>query len=270
MGTSRGNDAARQIIGKALRRFAFEHDLEGPYNTADYIIEWAERNEWEGPVPHRSTIADYFRGKAFPSREFIALFTEALQLTEIEEHDLAYTFTYPFAHHSRRKKPIPSPEEPITAGIGSPRRREDVQPLVEPRRIRGPERRPEDVERLESLTRAAFEDAAKRRAAADAKIGRELEEVEIKSQRSPFLGLAEFVKLLDKAAEREDAETEPPETPVMLTADEKRRYDEFFSAVVEFLAERVKKGEGISLSDNFSPEALRALREDDAEIEKRY
>jgi hypothetical protein len=270
MGATRGKKEERRIISKALRRLAFERDLEGSYIIADHVIGWAKQNGWDGPVPHRGTIADYLRGKAFPSREFIALFTEALQLTEIEEHDLAYTFTYPFAHHSRRKKPIPSPEEPITAGIGSPRRREDVQPLVEPRRIRGPERRSEDIERLESLTRAAFEDAAKRRAAADAKIGRELEEVEINPQRSAFLGLAEFLKRLDKAAEREDAETEPPEATIKLTADQKRLYDEFLSNLVALALEHAKKGEGLPLSDNFPPEALRALREDDAETEKRY
>jgi hypothetical protein len=59
------------------------------------VIEWAELNAWQGPVPHRSTIADYFRGKAFPSREFVDLFTEALELDESEKNTLAHTFTYP-------------------------------------------------------------------------------------------------------------------------------------------------------------------------------
>lgn len=96
MGASRGKNEAQQIIGKALRRFAFERDLEKPYVLADYIIEWAEKNGWDGPVPHRSTINDYFRGKAFPNREFIALYTEAMELTAAEERELAFVFTYPF------------------------------------------------------------------------------------------------------------------------------------------------------------------------------
>ncbi len=92
----RGKNEAQQIIGKALRRFAFERDLEGPYVIADHIIKWAEQNEWRGTVPHRSTIADYFRGKAFASRDFVALYTEALDLTPAEERELALVFTYPF------------------------------------------------------------------------------------------------------------------------------------------------------------------------------
>lgn len=96
MGAPSGKNEAQRIIGKALRRLAFEHDLEGPYYAADYVIEWAEQNEWDGRVPHRSTIADYFRGKAFPNREFIALFTDALELNTDEEDVLARTFTYPF------------------------------------------------------------------------------------------------------------------------------------------------------------------------------
>jgi hypothetical protein len=91
-----GKNEAQRIIGKALRRFAFERDLEGPYVIADYVIAWAKENEWDGPVAHRSTIADYFRGKAFPSRDFIALFTVALELTASEESELARVFTYPF------------------------------------------------------------------------------------------------------------------------------------------------------------------------------
>lgn len=96
MGVARGKNEAQRIIGKALRRFAFERDLEGPYVAADYIIQWAEDSEWEGPVPHRTTIADYFRGKAFASREFVALFTAALGLTAAEERELAHVYTYPF------------------------------------------------------------------------------------------------------------------------------------------------------------------------------
>ena len=87
---------AQQIIGKALRRYAFERDIEGPYIIADYIIAWARENNWPGPVAHRTTIADYFRGKAFASREFIALFTEAFGLSAAEERELAFVYTYPF------------------------------------------------------------------------------------------------------------------------------------------------------------------------------
>ena len=96
MGAGRDKNEAQRIIGKSLRRFAFERDIEGPYVIADRIIGWAKENGWEGPVPHRTTIADYFRGKAFPNREFIALYTEAMGLTASEERELAFVFTYPF------------------------------------------------------------------------------------------------------------------------------------------------------------------------------
>lgn len=90
------NEAA-QIIGKEMRRIAFEHDIEGPYIIADYVIEWAERNGWPHKLPHRSTIADYLRGKGFPNRQFIDLFTKALELSDAEERDLAWVNTFPFS-----------------------------------------------------------------------------------------------------------------------------------------------------------------------------
>jgi hypothetical protein len=76
----------------------------------------------------------------------------------------------------------------------------------------------------------------------------------------------EFVEGLYEAAEREGAETEPREAPVTLTAEQKRLYDEFFSAAVEFLLVYAKKGEELPLRDDFPYEALRELL--DAELEK--
>lgn len=93
----KANNEAARVIGKELRRIAFEHDIEGPYVIADYVIDWAKHNQWSGPVPHRSTIADYLRGKVFPSREFIDLFTQALELSAREERELAWVNTFPFS-----------------------------------------------------------------------------------------------------------------------------------------------------------------------------
>ena len=96
-GRRMSEEEARQILAKELSRIAFEHDMRRPYVTADYIIAWARENGWEGPVPNRSTIADYFRGKAAPSRGFIALFAAALGLSEEEERQLAWANTFPFS-----------------------------------------------------------------------------------------------------------------------------------------------------------------------------
>lgn len=87
---------AARIIGREMRRLAFERELEGPYVAADYVIAWAKENDWSGPVHSRSTMADYFRGKVFPNRDFVNLFTEAMGLNANEQRQLSWTFTYPF------------------------------------------------------------------------------------------------------------------------------------------------------------------------------
>lgn len=92
----KANKEAARIIGRAMLRIAFDHDLDGPYIAADYIIDWAEKNDAPYKIPSRSTIADYFRGKAFPNREFVALFTDALELTQAEQRELSRVFTFPF------------------------------------------------------------------------------------------------------------------------------------------------------------------------------
>jgi hypothetical protein len=272
-------------IGRRIWLYMQEHNP--PYNRRS-LAEKLKRDGVLSVTPQ--SISNYLR-REHPSPEFVNAIVEEFELAPHEEAELHWLYFHGTS---------PSEEEPITAGIGSPLRREEVHPLVEPRRIRGPERRPEDKERLESLTRAAFEDAAKRRAAADPKIGRELEEVEIEPQREAEpLGLAEFFELLYKAAifkaseesfnemfprrsdprnaepleraeylkridevtKRQDAEKESSEATGALTADQKRLYDQFLSNLVALALEYAKKGEGLPLSDNFPPETL---REDDA------
>lgn len=89
---------AQRILAKELRRLAFERDIEGPYKIADYIREWAEKNDWPEKLPERATIADYMSGrKGSPSAEFIELFTAAFALTAREETDLAWANTFPFS-----------------------------------------------------------------------------------------------------------------------------------------------------------------------------
>ncbi len=89
------NKEAQEVVAKALRRVAFEHDFEKPYETADYIIGWAGENGWPEKPPHRSTIADYFRGKAFPPREFVDLFMAAVGASAQESVDFAWVYTFP-------------------------------------------------------------------------------------------------------------------------------------------------------------------------------
>ena len=52
-------------LGKVMDRLARERDIRGPYRLADYLRDWARRTGYEGKVPARNTVSDYFRGKAF-------------------------------------------------------------------------------------------------------------------------------------------------------------------------------------------------------------
>ncbi len=117
-------------LGKMMDRLARERDIRGPYVLADYLSSWAEESGWEGKVPARGTVSDYFRGKAYPHRNIIDLFTEALDLSARGQQELAWVYTFesrpleeasaePDSHNLRGAEEGESlPPEPTTFPLG--------------------------------------------------------------------------------------------------------------------------------------------------------
>lgn len=78
-------------LGEVMDELARRRNVRGPYLVAKYVRERTGRG------PSGSSFSDYFYGNITPKREVIGLFTEAFELTEEEQRELAWAYTYRYS-----------------------------------------------------------------------------------------------------------------------------------------------------------------------------
>ena len=75
-------------LGKLLDALARSRDVRGPYNIAYYLKD-VDDYEVSG-----AAVSNFLYGKSRPKPAFIEAFTDAFELTQHEQRDLAWVYTY--------------------------------------------------------------------------------------------------------------------------------------------------------------------------------